>query len=362
MIPCQSEGEGWRNAAETACNVLGNLGAVAIFTDFPTSELHQPGRFILNAASLVLESESRNANQLDVLVIPVNLTFSRRHFNLGKLVAYFGRRMKPQLYMLPGKSIEERRPVLSTALDEACRKNVFSLQAEDLDLFLKDLEEVLLSDLRDDFELRANWKQRVEEFRLSGFVKEWISQLNWLDPGRLAGLRQSLHAFHEAERHASLGTLEVEGAGEWVNSPLRRVVGWIETVVGFPVALYGAANHLVIGAILRAAGLLNKERETNRTAVWISRAAVLLVLYIVQILVCDRLLSRAAAGYYALSLPISALYLWRYVLTMRRTTRFLYLRACAPRRAELTREKRRNFVRELNQARDAYVEAIGLSN
>jgi Acyltransferase len=362
MIPYEPQGEGWRRAAETASNVLGNLGAIAVFTGFQPAETQQAARFALSAANIVLEAESRNANQLDVMVVPIHLVLTRIRSRSGELLVYFDRRIKPQVYMLPGKSVEERRPALSAALDEACRKNVFRLQPEDVRRFLADLEEVLIADLREDFASRRNWKQRVEEFRLSGFVSEWIEQLNRLDPGRLARLRQLLSAFREAGRRESLARLEVEAAGAWVQSAWRRTLAWVETAAGFPLALYSLVNHLPALGILRAAGLIKKQSEANRTALWISRIAVVLALYALQILLCDRWLGRAAAGYYALSLPISALYAWRYVSLLRHSTRFVYLRSRAPRRASQAREMRREFVRELDAARHSYVEAIGLAN
>jgi 1-acyl-sn-glycerol-3-phosphate acyltransferase len=358
MIPFDAGDEGWRRAAETAMNVLGNLGAVALFTEFQPADRRQPERFASYAAGFVLEAESRNANQLDVTVMPVHLVLSRLHSRPGELLAFFDRRIKSHVYMLPGKSLEERRPALSSALDQACRENVFRLQPQDVQHFLTDVEEVLLTDLREDFAKRRNWKQKVEEFHLSGFVGEWVEQLNRLDPGRLAGLRESLNAFREAQRRASLEKLEVEGAGPWLDSPWRRALGWLETTAGFPVALYGFLNHLPAIAILKVAGLMKKQAGTNRTALWISRAVIVLGFYALQIIFCDRFLGRVAAGYYALSLPISALYFWRYLSLLRRTTRFLYLRSRVLGRANLAREKRRALVRELNDARDLYVAAL----
>ena len=236
------------------------------------------------------------------------------------------------------------------------------LQPEDIRNFLSDLEGVLLADLREVFASRPNWKQRVEDFGLSGFINEWIEELNWLDPGRLAHLRQLLRAFQQAERHATLRKLEVESAGPQLQSAFHRMLGWAETLIGFPVALYGLANHLPSLAVLRVTGLAKQQNGTNRTAVWISRGAIMLVLYAGQVLLCNYLVSRAAAGYYALSLPVSALYLWRYVSLLRHTTRFLYLHARGPRWANQARERRREFVAELSTARDVFVESIGLTN
>ncbi|MGE5325594.1 MAG: hypothetical protein ACM3NO_01035 [Deltaproteobacteria bacterium] len=362
MIPYEAEGGGLARATEKACNILGNLGALAIFTDFQPADVRQPARFAMNAASLVLEAESRNGNQLDVMVIPVHLVLSRMRWRGGELLIHFDRRIKSQTYMLPGKPASERRPALSIALDEVCQKNTFRLHPEDIRNFLADVEGVLLADLREEFATRKNWKQRVEDFELSGFINEWIEELNRLDPGRLAHLRQLLHALQQADQNATLRKLEVEAAGPWVQSAFRRLIGWAETFIGFPVALYGLVNHLPSLAILRATGLAKRQSESNRTAVWISRAAIVSVLYAVQILLCNYLVDRAAAGYYALSLPVSALYLWRYVSLLRLTTRFLYLHARGPHHASLARKKRREFIEKLNVARDRYVEAIGLAS
>lgn len=362
MIPFEAKDEDLRRATETACNILGSLGAVAVFTEFQPAEMRQPANFAAVTAKMVLETESRNSNQLDVTVVPVHLVLSRTRWRDGELLVHFDRRIKPQTYMLPGKPVADRLPALSAALEDACGKNSFRLQPEDIKHFLADVEGVLLADLREDFASRKNWKQKVEDFKLSGFINEWIEELNRLDPGRLAHLRQMLRASQQAEQDAKLRELEVEAAGPRIQSAFRRMLGWAETLLGFPVALYGLLNHLPSLAILRLTGLTKKQNEANRTAIWISRAAIVLVLYVAQVLLCNHLVGRAAAGYYALSLPVSALYLWRYTLLLRNTTRYLYMHARGPRWASEARKKRREFVTELNAARDHYVEAIGLAS
>ncbi len=360
MILYQREGESGRRAIEAACNVLGNLGAIAIFAEL--GEIDQPSHFALFPATIALESESRNANQLDVHVVPVHLFIPAANLKPREPLAYFDRRIPSQTYMLPGKALEERRPALCAALEEAYRKNVFRLQPDEVRHFLADLEEVLLADLREDFSARVRWKQKVEDFELSGFVREWVEQLNCLHPARLVALRAFESAYREALRQASLERLEIEAAGAWIQSAVRRALGWAETFAGSPLALLGLVNHLLPALTLRIAGIWKKQNEINRAALWMSRGAVILLFYIAQVLLADHFLGRAAAGYYALSLPVSGLYLWRYAWLLRHRSRLLVLHARAPGRAARARERRQEFVRQVNAAREAYIEALELAH
>lgn len=358
MIPY--EGDGWRHAADAACNVLENLGSVAVFMEPETAERRELSLFA-RAAGLAVEAEVRNARQLGLMLVPLNF-FSLQSGNKasGPLV-YVERRIPAQASSHAGESLEEWRHTLSAALEQACRKNVFRLQPQDVRNFLADLEELLLADLEEEFAARPHWKQNVEGFELSGFIAEWVDRLNDLDPGRLVALRESLSKCREARRQALLQQLEVERAGSWVTSAAGRGLAWAETVIGFPAALYGLVNHLPAGLILRAAGLFRKQSGMDRGALWVSRLAVVLLCYAVQIFVCDYFWGRAAAGYYVLSLPITGLYLWRYSLVLRRRTRFAFLHTSAVRNVSRLRDLRRAFVQELNAARDADVGTLELS-
>lgn len=358
MISYEKEGDGWRRAVETACNALGHSHGLAVFAELQAVEASDAKGFARMAATIVVEAESRNANQLDVAVVPAHLLTPSGRSNSSEVIIHVDRRIPTQAYMLEGKNPTERRQALSAALEAACGQNVFRLQPQDVQNFLSDLEEVLRMDLEEEFASRPNWKQKADGFDLSGFVVEWAGRLNVLDPGRLIAVRELLDGYREARRRAALEQLEVETAGAWVKSSLRRAAGWAETLLGFPVALYGAANHLVAGAVLHAAGLLKPRAEMERTALWALRSVSVLVSYAVQIWLCAHFLGRAAAGTYAVTLPLSGLYLFRFVWLLRHRTRLLVLNASAPRKAVALRKLRKDLVKELNAARDVYVDAL----
>lgn len=361
MIPYEKEGDGWRQAIETACNHLGNLGSVVVFAELQERDRKVPSQSARTAATLAAEAESRNAFRLGLMVVPVHLFLPVGRLQASELLVYIDRRISVQPSAQAAQSLEEWRRTLSSALEQACQQNVFRLRPEDLRNFLSDLEELLLSSLKEGFASRPHWKQKVEGFELSGFITEWAEQLNFLNPGRLVALRESLGDYREARRRFSLDQLEVEMAGTWVQSAGRRGLAWIESLAGFLVALYGFTNHLLAALVLLAAGLLRKREEMDRTLLWACRLAVLLICYAAQILLCDHFLGRAVAGYYALSLPIAGLYLWRYGWLLRRRTRLLFLRASAARKASRLHAMREGFVRELNAARDLDVKSLEFS-
>ena len=112
---------------------------------------------------------------------------------------------------------------------------------------------------------------------------EWAEQMNYLHPGLLVSLRESLEAWREARRLGSLHRLEVEGGGAWLNWPLGRGIVWLESVAGFAVASYGLLNHLVTIALLYLTGLLKKDSGRDRIMEWLARGLVVLGCYAVEV-------------------------------------------------------------------------------
>src|SRR5208283_1196376 len=134
------------------------------------------------------------------------------------------------------------------------RENAFQLQAADLEYFLADLEEVLRGGLQEDWASRTDWKQDTEGFVLSRLVTERMKQTNYVHPGRLVALRKSLDDYLRFQRQCALWAVEVEQADYPMSSVWWRGIVWLETLLGFPIALYGLMNHLAIGLVLFLAG------------------------------------------------------------------------------------------------------------
>ena len=184
--------------------------------------------------------------------------------------------------------------------------------------------------------------------------------MNYLNPGRLVSLRQSLDAWRSARRRWALHRLEVEGAGGWSSWPLGRGVVWLETVAGFAAAFYGLVNHLPAIALLYVTGLMKKESGRDKIMEWLARGLILLGWYAVAILLVTHGWGRRAAGYYAPTLPVSALYLWRYAWLSQHQTRVAFLSLRVSAEAAKVKRLRKDFLHEMNDALDCQAEMLGL--
>jgi len=167
-------------------------------------------------------------------------------------------------------------------------------------------------------------------------------------------LRESLDGYQETQRRWSEHRLETELAGPWLKSPWRRLMGWAESVAGFPVAAWGLINQIGAGAVLAATGFLRPKPGRSTASLWAVRVAVALACYAVQVAVVGRYFSRAAAGTYAASLPFSAVYLWRYAWLLRHRTGMLYHAAFLPVTARKLTHMRSQLIEQLDTVRDSY--------
>jgi 1-acyl-sn-glycerol-3-phosphate acyltransferase len=359
IISYEPEGEGQRAALRAAREALAQHEAVAVFVEYQAAKSGNLAPVGLAAATLAVEAESQHAGQLGLSLFPVHMFLPVGRSQTSELVIHIDAPLFPREFLSAGAGdLPVRR--LAAELEEALEENAFRLQAGDIRQFLTDLEEVLRVDLEDEWAARPRSKQKVEGFKLSEFVAEWIEQLNLLNPGRLVALRDDLDAYREERRRWSLRTLEVEAAGAWIGSPVRCIWYWLESVVGLPIAVYGLVNHLLAWVLLFWAGSLKKESERDRRLEWVLRALIVLGCYATQIFLCSYWLGRATAGYYALTLPLSGAFLWRYEWLLRARTRLLILAARLTRQAERLRRQRKRFVEDLNQARDAYADTLGI--
>lgn len=362
MIPCEAEDVGRQSALEACCDALAKGRAVAVFAELQVTKAGEPPRLAQAAATAALEAESRHSGQLGLTLFPVHIFLPVVRSQSRELLIHVDAPLFPQEYGSRGADLPGRARMLAKALEDAFRHNAFRLPPGGVEQFLSDLEEIFRSDLEEDWTSRPNWKQKVEGFALSQFVAEWVEQLNYLNPGRLVALREFVDAYREARRRWSLRQLEVEQAGTWLKSPWHWLWVGVESAVGLPLAVYGLFNHLLAWLLLFWSGLVKKDAGRSQRVEWLARALVVLGCYAGQTLLGAHWLGRAAAGYYALSLPVSGAYLWRYGGLLRNRTRPLLLAVRVPRQALELRRKRKELLEELNTARDAYAEMLGLAH
>jgi hypothetical protein len=308
------------------------------------------------AASIAAEAERRHSGSLGLRLFPVYLFVPVGHTHTRELLIDIDQPEIEQEYISRAEGSGE----LVRRLESRCQENSFRLQPAALAEFLGDLEQALRDELEQELSSQPSGKQKLEGFELSRFVVQWAEQMNYLHPGLLVSLRESLAAWRETCRRNALRRLEVEGAGTWLHRPLGRGGVLLETVVGFALACYGLLNHLVALAILYWAGLLKKENGRDKTTAWLERSLIVLGSYAVEVLLVARFWGRRAAGYYLPTLPLSGLYLWRYSGLLRHQARIAFLSFTLPVKAAGSARLRKEFLREINQALDLYADMLDL--
>ncbi len=363
MIRLGSAGDGAQRVLEKCSNALAKREAVVVFAEPKKAGAGEPAQLALAAASIALDAETRHSRELGVNIFPIHLFLPVARPQSSELLIHVDAPLVVREFLsASGGGLSERARALAAEVEKAFRQNVFGLRQRDFELFLSDLEEVLREDLEGHWATQPNWKQKSEGFDLSRFAAECVHQLNFLNPGRLVALRESLEVYREARRRGSLRRFEVEAAGAWLQSPWRRTWVWVESALGLPIATYGLINHLLAWIFLFWAGLLEKENGQAKRVKWIARTLVVLGCYAGQVLLCAALLGRREAGLYAPSLPFSGVVLWSYGWLVRRRTRLALAALRVPREARKLRRMRKDLLEQLNHVVHACAEMSGVAH
>jgi hypothetical protein len=294
---------------EQALEVLASRGALIMFAEQDATGLITAGKLAQNATLLLARAKTRHSGRIAAVravhVFMPEATPSR------EILVYIDSLLSTSESRTAPTVRDAAPPDLATALEARFRENAFQLRPRDLEFLLSDLEDVLRTSLQDEWASRADWKQDIEGFGLSHFVVDWVNRTNYLNPARLVALRNSLDDYRRTERLCARRELELHGADapglEW-----RRILLRAEALLGMPIALYGLVNHWAVLLVLLAAGSFKQKTTRSRRAEWILRCAVIVAFYGLQIYAVGHRWGRAAAGYYAPTLPVSGLYLWRY--------------------------------------------------
>ena len=356
MIPYAPGPDAWASITEAGCESLGQSELLVVFEDSTTSEVDTYARRV---AKLAFEAEARQSVLLGLSLFPVHMLVPQAGSRMSETLVRVDEPLLVRDYYLPKKSEQPGQlELLAAELERRGREHVFRPRREAVEHVLDGLESALKSDLEDAWASRPDGKQTVDGFRLDANVCRWVEKACASSPGQFIALQVLLEGCRLDRRRWAQSRLELE-AGPWLNSWLRLGAVWVESVLGLPLAAYGLVNHLVIGLVLLGMGLLKRGTGADRTLKWLVAGLAGLGIYALQVYLVDRIMGRAAAGYYAPSLPLSGAYLWRYRWLLRHRTRLLLISLRLPRRAAVERRKRKVIVEQLRQAMETSAETPG---
>jgi len=306
MTSCGPEPRAWHSSLR-ACSEILVSGGMVLVLELESREPGQPARDRANSPfALACEAWASAFPGKPPLVFPVQRFYpSARQRDI--MVHIGGGLTLNDPFTGQG---EDARPHSSPTFHEACGASVFALDEESLQELLGDSEHALRDRLRQQWQLRPAWNQNAEGFRLSSCAAESLRKINQAEPAALVALRDLYQGQREAHRQWSLARFRAE-LGRKERPVLRRFLGWTESALGLPLACYGLLNHLIPGLLLYLFGLTQRDPSAKRKR-WLAQALVIATCYAGQVVLVNAISGRAAAGYYALTLPTSGAYFIRY--------------------------------------------------
>ena len=301
IIRCRPEPEAWHSALRACTEVLLS-GGIVVVLETPES-IGPSGDPNHTALALACEAWSGAFPGQSPAVLPIHRFDPGRREN--EILIHIGGRVH-----LDGWSDVQNDVSSSPTSQQVCGKNVFALEDSLLEELFGDLHDALQDRLRERWKVRPTWNQNVDRFRLSSCATECLSRINQHEPETLVALRQGCEMNRETRRQSSLADLRADVGRKQLPIP-KQLLRWTEGILGLPVACWGLLNHLIPALLLYVLGLAKRGQRVELET-WLARALVVLGGYGGQIALVDGVFGRAAAGYYALTLPMSGAYLFRY--------------------------------------------------
>jgi hypothetical protein len=301
------------HAALRSCTAVLAAGGLALVFSGSDGDIDRTGQETDAALNLACEAWMSAFPEQIPVIVPIHRF--RPEARAQEALIHIGETVRLDADEDPGLLQQQVKAVVETV------HNVFALDATLLARLMRGVERDLRERLQQQWASRPGRTRKTEGFRLSPFAAETLRRVNRVEPEALVALTAMSDAEHEARRECALAQLRAEIEIKQF-STAQRLFGWMESVVGLPVALYGAVNHLIAAALLLACGLLKRDAQPQ-LGPWVARGVIVFGCYAGQVALVDHFFGRAAAGYYAVTLPVSGAYLLRYLWLVQRRTRVL---------------------------------------
>ena len=289
-------------------------GLIAIYPEGTTHAEDRVQRLKSGAARIALAHEAARPGQLSL--VPVGLTFAARTSFLGRVLVSFGEPIPVAPYLAalredPSKAVDALTRAIRRAMEDEI-VHVDRIEATELVRAVEELHRgALISELSATPGLDA-WQ--IDPRRLSRAVAAAVNYFNARDPERMERLWQRIQGYRAllAEHHVKDEAVEAR-----LRRPLRRerVRRSSEAVVGFPFFVYGVVVNGLPYLIPRWLARRLAKKETDYATVRFLASVVAFPLFwTLETWVVGQLSGAAGAVIFALSLPLTGVVAYRYLV------------------------------------------------
>jgi glycerol-3-phosphate O-acyltransferase/dihydroxyacetone phosphate acyltransferase len=333
---------------------------VAIYPEGTTHAETRVQRIRTGAARIALTYEAGHAGALRV--VPVGLNFEARKSFRGRVLVSFG----PPVPVTPYRDAYGEDPVkaveaLTTAVQWAMEAEVVHVERIEAANLVRAVEELYRGELvRELQEERGLAPKQIDLTRLSRAIVDAVNWFRERDPARVEALWQRIQSYRAllAEYRVKDEAVRARLERPRPRQKIRR--GW-EAVAGFPVFVYGAGVNFLVYWGPRWLARRMSRKETDY-ATWRLLASIVAypLFWGLETWVVWRLAGARWALAFALSLPISGVLAYRYLVGAGRLRSRLRFAALALTREHAARRlvaERQEVLAELERAKTEYLAA-----
>jgi len=335
---------------------------IAIYPEGATHAEAGVRRIKSGAARIALSHEAARPGELSL--VPVGLTFEARKSFLGRVLVSFGEPIPVAPYLEayredPSKAVD----ALTRSIQRAMEAELVQVERIEAIELVRAVEELYRGELISDLSAtRGLGAWQIDPFRLSRAIVDAVSYFKARDPERVERLWQRIQGYRTL-------LAEYRVKDEAVHARLRRPLprerlrhSW-EAILGFPFFVYGAVVNGLPYLIPRWLARRLARKETDYATVRFLASVVAFPLFwTLETWLVGRLSGAALAAVFALSLPLSGLVAYRYLVgagRLRSGLRFGVLAFTQERAARLLVAEREAIIAELERTKADYLAPKG---
>jgi 1-acyl-sn-glycerol-3-phosphate acyltransferase len=333
---------------------------VAIYPEGTTHAEVRVQRIKTGAARIALGYEADHPGELRM--IPVGLSFEARKSFRARVLVAFGEPIHPAAYLQayredPVKAVD----ALTRDLQWAMEAQVVSVERIDDQRLVRAVEELYREELAQQvMDARGLARRDVDPVRLSRSIADALRHFKAADPARVESLWQRIQAYRSLLAQYRVRDEVVRARRQRLPTRTRLVYSW-DAIVGLPFFGYGAVVNALPYYVPRWLARRIARKETDYATIRLLASIVAFPLFwSLETWLVARMAGAGWAAVFALSLPLSGVIAYRYLIGagwLRSRLRFARLATTQSQVAWRLVGEREAIVADLERAKQDYLAA-----
>jgi 1-acyl-sn-glycerol-3-phosphate acyltransferase len=333
---------------------------VAIYPEGTTHAEVRVQRIKTGAARIALGYEADHPGELRM--IPIGLSFEARKSFRGRVLVAFGEPIHPAAYLQayredPVKAVD----ALTRDLQWAMEAQVVNVERIDDQRLVRAVEELYREELAQQvMDARGLARRDVDPVRLSRSIADALRHFKAADPARVESLWQRIQAYRSLLAQYRVRDEVVRARRQRLPTRTRLVYSW-DAIVGLPFFGYGAVVNALPYYVPRWLARQMARKETDYATIRLLASIVAFPLFwSLETWLVARMAGAGWAAVFALSLPLSGVIAYRYLIGagwLRSRLRFARLATTQSQVARRLVVEREAIVADLERAKQDYLAA-----